>query len=99
MGDWRKIGDELVDSFLTGEDEDMKELGELIQDRLGCYNCEAKDLCDNYKDDVFDGECYKVLNSFFADTEDEDTEDERKRREEEARIQREEDWRSWTYRD
>ena len=31
MGDWRNVGDQLVDSFLTGEEEDIKELAVLIK--------------------------------------------------------------------
>ena len=95
MGAWTDLGDDLVDAFLGGDDEDMKELGELIQDKLGCHRCKVNDFCHEYKDEVFDGECYKVLTSFFCDTEDEDTEEYRKEREEEARRQEAEDWSSW----
>lgn len=99
MGAWTTLGDELVEDFLEGDDKDMKELGELIQARIGCDKCQAYDLCREYKDDCFEGECYKVLTSFFCDTEEEDTAEERERREEEARIQSEEDWHSWKVRD
>ena len=99
MGDWRNVGDQLVDTFLTGEEEDIKELSVLIRERIGCHKCKVQELCRDYKDECFDGECWRVLESFFADMEDEDTEEERERRRKEAREQEEEDWRSWTYRD
>ena len=98
MGDWKELGEDLVDSFLES-DEDIQELAVLIKERLGCRRCKAETLCREYKDECFDGECWKVLDSFFADMEDEDTREERERREEEAEVQAREDWRSWTYRD
>lgn len=99
MGDWRAVGEDLVEAYLGAGDEDMKEFAELIHDRIGCQRCKAFDFCYEYKDEVFDGECYKVLTSFFEDREDEDTAEYREKRAEEARIQDEEDWHSWYYRD
>lgn len=98
MGDWRAVGEDLIDTYFSS-DEDMQELSQLIHDRIGCSRCKAFELCDEYKDDAFDGECWKVLNSFFADKEEEDTREVREEREREAEIQNEEDWHSWYYRD
>ena len=71
MGSWESIGDELIDSFLNGCDEDMEELSLLIQDRIGCPNCKARKVCLEYKDTIYQGECALVLNHFFSDTEEE----------------------------
>lgn len=99
MGAWADLGDDIVDYYLNGDEEDMKEFSEIIQKCVGCHRCKVFDFCYEYKDEVFDGECYKVLTSFFCDTEDEDTEEYRKEREEEARRQEAEDWHSWYNRD
>ena len=98
MGDWSSLGQELVDSYMTGDDENMKELGELIRNRIGCSGCEARHICDDYKDSVFDGKCENVLNSFFSDTEDEDTREQRAKEEQEARELYEQDMNSWKWR-
>lgn len=98
MGDWKDLGQELVDSYMTGEEEDMEELAQLIRERIGCAGCEARELCEKYKDSVYDGECAYVLDSFFADTEDEDTREQREKEEQEARELYEQDMNSWKYR-